>query len=89
MTYIRKFEDNLPLENIVDIFLSAFISIPNVIISAYAKPQLAATGDWGCSSNTDQTVKNINNHGAPTTLGLGDNSYERTLRHAGITKSSL
>ena len=39
---------------------------------------MAATGDWGCSSNTDQTVKSINNHGAPTTLGLGDNSYEDT-----------
>ena len=36
------------------------------------------TGDWGCSSNTKNTVNNIINHGAFRTLGLGDNSYQDT-----------
>ena len=38
----------------------------------------AATGDWGCSSNTKNTVNNIINHGDFRTLGLGDNSYQDT-----------
>jgi hypothetical protein len=47
-----------------------------MLITAYAFPHLAASGDWGCNSNTDQTVKSIKNHGATLTLGLGDYSYE-------------
>ena len=56
--------------------LSTATIIPNMLISAYAFPHLAASGDWGCNSNTDQTVKSIKNHGATLTLGLGDYSYE-------------
>ena len=52
--------------------------LPNVITSAYATPHLAGVGDWGCNSNTKNTVKNIVNHAAPTTLALGDNSYQST-----------
>ena len=52
--------------------------LPNVLTSVYATPHLAGVGDWGCSSNTKNTVKNIVNHAAPTTLALGDNSYQST-----------
>jgi len=52
--------------------------LPNIITSSYAVPHLAGVGDWGCNSNTKNTVKNIVNHAAPTTLSLGDNSYEDT-----------
>ena len=38
----------------------------------------AAVGDWGCSSNTKNTVNNIVNHGASRTLSLGDMSYQDT-----------
>src|SRR4029079_3174401 len=52
--------------------------IPNIISSAYAAPNLAGVGDWGCNSNTKNTVKNIVKHAAPTTLSVGDNSYKST-----------
>ena len=52
--------------------------LPNVLSSAYAAPHLAGVGDWGCNSNTKNTIKNIVNHAAPTTLSIGDNSYEDT-----------
>lgn len=52
--------------------------IPNTISSVYAAPHLAGVGDWGCNSNTKNTVKNIVNHAAPTTLSVGDNSYKST-----------
>jgi hypothetical protein len=52
--------------------------LPNVLTSASATPHLAGVGDWGCSSNTKNTVKNIVNHAALTTLALGNNSYQST-----------
>ena len=33
-------------------------------------------GDWGCSSNAKNAVSNIVNHNAPTTLSIGDMSYD-------------
>src|SRR6478672_3936548 len=50
--------------------------LPHSFREVYAN--FAAAGDWGCSSNTKNTVKNIINHGAFRTLGLGDNSYQDT-----------
>ncbi len=60
------------------LLITASNTLPNLISSAYAKPQFGAVGDWGCNSNTQKTVNNIVNHGAPTTLSLGDNSYQNT-----------
>ena len=50
--------------------------LPHSFREVYAN--FAAAGDWGCSSNTKNTVNNIINHGAFRTLGLGDNSYQDT-----------
>jgi hypothetical protein len=38
----------------------------------------AAAGDWGCNSNTVDTVNNIINKNPELVLGLGDFSYEDT-----------
>jgi len=37
-----------------------------------------ATGDWGCSSNTGQTVSNIKGKGPERILAIGDYSYSST-----------
>ncbi len=36
---------------------------------------IATVGDWGCSSNTQQTVSNIKNKNPQLVLALGDYSY--------------
>jgi F5/8 type C domain/Bacterial Ig domain/Calcineurin-like phosphoesterase len=38
----------------------------------------AAAGDWGCTSNTDATVSNINGKNPVRLFGLGDYSYAST-----------
>ena len=37
-------------------------------------------GDWGCSSNTQQTVNNIENKNPQLVLALGDYSYQSTAK---------
>src|SRR5215211_1006 len=37
---------------------------------------IAAVGDWGCTSNTEATVDNIVDKDPELVLGLGDNSYD-------------
>ena len=52
-------------------------SMSNGLKPAQAASMFGAAGDWGCSSNAKNTVSNIVNHNAPTTLSLGDMSYQR------------
>lgn len=43
---------------------------------SYAEPNFGAAGDWGCNSNTEDTVDNIRSHSSPErVLALGDYSY--------------
>jgi hypothetical protein len=37
---------------------------------------IAAVGDWGCTSNTMGTVDNIISKSPEVVIGLGDNAYE-------------
>jgi predicted phosphodiesterase len=37
---------------------------------------IAAVGDWGCTSDTEDTVENIVSRDPEVVLGLGDNSYD-------------
>ena len=39
---------------------------------------IAAVGDWGCNSNTDRTITNIQGKNPELILGLGDYSYQST-----------
>ena len=43
--------------------------LPHHFREVYA--DFAAAGDWGCSSNTKNTVNNINNHGGFQDFGFG------------------
>ena len=41
---------------------------------------ISAVGDWGCSSNTQQTVNNIKNKNPLLVLALGDYFYQSTAK---------
>jgi predicted MPP superfamily phosphohydrolase len=57
---------------------SAKVSITvNSVSSGTSKAfSMAAVGDWGCTSNTDKTVKKISSEKPNIVLALGDYSYE-------------
>ena len=46
--------------------------------SAASPVRISATGDWGCTGNTIETVNNIKNQNPDLVLALGDYSYEDT-----------
>jgi hypothetical protein len=45
---------------------------------AFADFNFPAVGDWGCNSNTQKTVNNINSKSPERVLALGDYSYQDT-----------
>ena len=51
----------------------------NSLQSAHAI-NISAAGDWGCSSNTKDSAKNIINKKPELVLGLGDYSYQKTAK---------
>lgn len=67
--------------------------------SAFGEPyvNIAAAGDWGCTGNTQDTVKNVQNQNPDLLLALGDYSYANspgcwfdTIRPVGsITKVGI
>jgi hypothetical protein len=61
---------------IVSFFL--FYSVVGVNQPIYAIPDFnfGTAGDWGCSSNTQATVNNINGKNPERVLALGDYSYQ-------------
>lgn len=80
MVGIRIFRAGISVVTLSLILLiTASNSLPNGLTPAYGL-RLSSVGDWGCNSNTDNTVENILNHNAPTTLSLGDNSYQDTAK---------
>jgi len=50
---------------------------PNKALAA-TPVRISATGDWGCTGNTIETVNNIKNQNPDLVLALGDYSYEDT-----------
>jgi hypothetical protein len=50
----------------------------NLIQNAYSDSNYGAAGDWGCTSNTDATVSNMNGKNPERVFGLGDYSYVST-----------
>jgi hypothetical protein len=67
---------------ILSFFVSFFLisSIVNTYQLSYAQEDFnfAAVGDWGCDSDTDDTVTNIRDKSPELVLGLGDYSYRST-----------
>ena len=60
------------------LFLGA--SVAFLLQPAAADLGISAVGDWGCSSNTQQTVNNIKNKNPQLVLALGDYSYQSTAK---------
>ena len=58
--------------------ITIFAVIGNLIQPTYADFNFAAAGDWGCTSNTDATVTNMNGKSPERVLALGDYSYAST-----------
>ncbi len=50
----------------------------NLIQYAYSDSNYGAAGDWGCTSNTDATVSNMDGKNPERVFGLGDYSYAST-----------
>ena len=55
------------------LLLLLYINIHNNDVLAFS---IASAGDWGCNSDTDETVDKILSEKTDMTLGLGDYSYE-------------
>ncbi len=78
-------------KNLIDkgLFLSFFSSLTFIVLASFIgnlfQPiygledfNFAAAGDWGCTSNTDATVSNIDGKNPERVFGLGDYSYAST-----------
>jgi predicted phosphodiesterase len=76
---------------VVGVILGAFLAMhPPAATAAYAQSiattangstgpadfNIAAVGDWGCDSATEDTVDNIISKSPEVVIGLGDNAYE-------------
>ncbi len=77
------------LQNIQVKLLLSIVSLLLLVIVTYTEPflqkalaqsdtHIVAAGDWGCSSNTEKTVKSANSMDPQLVLALGDYSYEKT-----------
>ena len=58
--------------------LSIFTIMSFLPTHALADFNFGAAGDWGCTSNTDATVTNMNGKSPERVFGLGDYSYAST-----------
>jgi len=58
------------------LFLMSFIGNASQLV--YGDFNFDAVGDWGCNSNTDDTVSNIDGRNPERVLALGDYSYQST-----------
>ncbi len=58
------------------IAFSAFTG--NLVQPTFADANFGAAGDWGCNSNTDNTVSNMDAKNPEGVAGLGDYSYAST-----------
>jgi predicted phosphodiesterase len=56
----------------------SFTSTNNTMSLPPSDFNFAAAGDWGCTSNTADTIKNIQNKDPELVPALGDFSYEKT-----------
>jgi hypothetical protein len=63
---------------LISILIFIFTIITFVPTHALADFNIDAVGDWGCSSNTDDTVSEIKGRSPELVLALGDYSYQNT-----------
>ena len=63
---------------LISILIFIFTIITFVPTHALADFNIDAVGDWGCNSNTDDTVSEIKGRSPELVLALGDYSYQNT-----------
>ncbi|HEY7108546.1 MAG TPA: hypothetical protein VH415_03875, partial [Nitrososphaeraceae archaeon] len=66
---------------IVLLFSTLFMSTLSLTgrnIYGASELKILTVGNWGCTSNSQATVNNINSKNPDLVLGLGDYSYEST-----------
>lgn len=66
---------NVTSELSVFIMITILIFIFSIFIPfklTYADSTFTAAGDWGCTSNTDSTVSNMDGKNPERVFGLGD-----------------
>lgn len=56
----------------------AWVSVGPTITFGASNVNIAAVGDWGCTGNTQETVKNVQGQNPDLVLALGDFSYSST-----------
>jgi hypothetical protein len=72
---------NLERRRLLPVFISSLSFIilfafgGNLIHFTHADTTITAAGDWGCNSNTDNTVNNMDAKNPALVFGLGDYSY--------------
>lgn len=73
---------NHPFVQLISILLISIILAINLHQVSFAQQRInvAAVGDWGCNSDTKNTVNNINAKKPTLVLGLGDYSYQTTAK---------
>lgn len=76
----RKYRLGTPTCLTIAILLIASVYIISLLPAQGAVPDynFGAAGDWGCSSNTDKTVDNIDAKNPERVFALGDYSYAST-----------
>jgi uncharacterized protein YxeA len=80
MHFFKNLEKNrlLPVSISSLVFIVLFAFSGNLIHFIYADATFTAAGDWGCNSNTDDTVDNMDARNPGRAFGLGDYSYAST-----------
>jgi hypothetical protein len=71
---------NHPFMLLISFLLISIILACSLVQGTIAQQRInvAAVGDWGCNSDTKNTVNNINAKKPTLVLGLGDYSYQTT-----------
>jgi Calcineurin-like phosphoesterase len=71
------------LKSLLSLVLLSAVFSGNALYNSLQTAQainISAAGDWGCSSNTKDSAKNIKNKDPELVLGLGDYSYQKTAK---------
>src|SRR4029078_3948521 len=77
---IKKFRAPVFVLLSICVFSSSIVNTSLQQADAQQRTNIAATGDWGCNSDTKDTVNNIIAKKPTLVLALGDYSYQPTAK---------
>ena len=84
LSYATPLQNNKHLRNMYCVIIGAALITGTIASSStpsvFGEPfvNIAAAGDWGCTGNTQDTVKNVQKQNPDLLLALGDYSYANT-----------